>query len=149
LRTNIDLDAFNAEYNKVLNEANQTNNPQLVTDFFKYNAQLGINPDFMEQTIGMFPMYKSGDQLAIHAELLRSALQSLVKTQKGYTRDLQKMENNPSFWLDCKRTDQIIEDTRIKQSQAFAQTFNDNFIFEEILYRDAQGFAIDSNGNQV
>lgn len=27
--------------------------------------------------------------------------------------------------------------------------FEENFIFEEILYRDANGFAIDSNGNQV
>jgi len=57
------------------------------------------------------------------------------------------MEDNPSFWLDCKRTDQIIEDTRLKQSKEFAEAFEENFAFEQILYRDPYGFTIDSNGN--
>lgn len=149
LQSQVDLDAFQEEYNKVVAEANRTGNQRLVSDFFKYNAQFGINPDFIEQTLGQFPQVEDSDQATIHAKLLKRSLQNLVKTQKGYTRDLEKMENSPSFWLDCKHTDQIIEEGRTPQSKEFAEMFEENFIFEEILYRDANGFAIDSNGNQV
>jgi len=47
LNTEIDLDSFNDEYNRVVNEAQSTNNPQLISDFMRYNSELGINPDFI------------------------------------------------------------------------------------------------------
>ena len=149
LHSNIDMDAFNREYDRVVEEANRTGNQRLIFDFFKYNSQLGINPAFVEQTLGQFPQVEDDDQATIHAKLLKTSLQNLVKTQKGYTRDLEKMENQPSFWLDCKHTDQIIEDGKTPQSKEFAEMFEENFTFEEILYRDANGFTIDANGNPV
>lgn len=149
LYSQIDLDSFYAEYEKIKEEADRTGNQTLITDFFKYNSSFGINPDFIEQTIGQFPKTVDYDQESIHAKLIKKSLQNLVKTKNGYSRDLEKMENSPSFWLDCKHTDQIIEENRIKQSQEFAETIRKDFVFEEILYRDANGFAIDSNGNQV
>lgn len=149
LQSNIDMDAFNREYDRVVEEANRTGNQRLIFDFFKYNSQLGINPAFVEQTLGQFPQVEDYDQATIHAKLLKTSLQNLVKTQKGYTRDLEKMENQPSFWLDCKHTDQIIEDGKTPQSKEFAEMFEENFTFEEILYRDANGFTIDANGNPV
>jgi hypothetical protein len=65
----------------------------------------------------------------------RNALQSAVKTKTGYTRDLEKMENRPEFWLDCKHMDQIIEDGKSKGDPDFAKEFEENFGFDEILYR--------------
>lgn len=149
LSSNINYKAFEEEVDRITQEAQDKNNPRLISDFFKYNSQFGINPDFIEQTIGQFPSAEDTDQAVIHAKLIKRSLQNLVKIQNGYTRDLQKMENNPSFWLDCKHIDQIIEDGRTSQSVEFAKTFEENFIHSEILYRDEHGFAIDAFGQQV
>lgn len=149
LESNVDFESFEKEYNKILEEAKNTNNPNLIYDFFKYNSRFGIHPDFIKQTLGAFSYTESLDPISIHSKLLKRALQNLIKTSTGYTRDLQKMENNPSFWLDCKHTDQYIENGKIKQNKDFADMLNQNFEFQEILYRDANGFAIDSNGNKV
>ncbi len=105
LYSQIDLDSFYAEYERIKEEADRTGNQTLITDFFKYNSSFGINPDFIEQTIGQFPKTVDYDQESIHAKLIKKSLQNLVKTKNGYSRDLEKMENSPSFWLDCKHTD--------------------------------------------
>lgn len=149
LYSQVDFKRFERELDKIIKEAQDTNNPQLYHDFIKYNSQYGINPDFIEQTIGSFNQIESSDPASIHAKLLKRSLQNLVKTRNGYTRDLRKMEDCPTFWLDCKHTDQIIEDCRVKQDSEFAEMMEENFSFQSILYRDEFGFAIDSNGNQV
>lgn len=146
----VDIDSYVDELNRLTTEATQNNNWGPVHSFVKYNSQIGINPDFIEQTIGQFAKSNPNDQEVIHAQFLKQALQSMVKTKNGYTRDLQKMENKPEFWLNCKHMDQIIEDGKTPSNDPdFAKALEDNFSFDEILYRDAYGRAIDAQGNPV
>ena len=149
MTTEINLDDYVAGLQKLQAEATATGNYKIVQDFVKYNSSYGIHPEFIEQTIGRFAKLHPTDQDVIHAMYYRSALQSAVKTKTGYTRDLEKMENRPEFWLDCKHMDQIIEDGKSKGDPDFAKEFEENFGFDEILYRDAYGRAIDSAGNPV
>ena len=149
MTTEVDLDAYTDELTRLTTEASQTGDYKPVWDFVKYNSRMGINPDFIEQTIGGFVKSHPTDQLAIHAQYLKQALQSMVKTQRGYTRDLAKMENRPEFWLNCKRMDQLIEDGRSSADPDFAKALDENFSFDQIIYRDAYGKAVDANGNTV
>ena len=149
LEKNIDWDKFNNAYNEIVAKANSTNNRRLIFDFFKYNSQLQIHPDFLKQTLGSLTHVDSTSPEFILSNYLRRSIQSLVKSDKQYTRDLEKMENKPSFWIECKKLDQTIEDTRLTQSKEYAAMFENSFKFVDILYRDANGFAIDSFGNQV
>lgn len=149
LEKDINWGKFIDEHNRVEAEAISTNNITLLLDFFKYNSSLQIHPDFLNQTLGSLTHIDSSDPRSILAHYLRKSIQGLVKSPKGYTRDLSRMENKPSFWASCKELDQLIEDTRVTQSREYADMFSQNFKFEDILYRDANGFAIDAFGNQV
>ena len=149
LQTTVDLDEYTNELTKLEDEARITGNWKLVQDFIKYNSRIGINPDFLNQTIGKFTKSHPQNQDVIHAQYLKQVLQSMVKTAKDYTRDLSLMENKPEFWLRCKKIDQIIEDGKSPSSADFVKELTDNFSFDQILYRDAYGRAIDSTGNPV
>ena len=144
LETNVDVDKFWEEANRILAEKG----PQAYDRFIQYNSKIGINPNLIAQTIGQFGSSDAYAE-AIHAKLLRSSLQRLVQSKQGYTRDLSKQEDNPQFWIDCKTTDQIIEDNRTKRGKDFALMFSNTFSNDLIIYRDEYGNALDLNGNVV
>ena len=145
LEKNINWDKFVKEHDEIKAEGNL----RKLLDFFKYNSELRIHPDFLKQTLGSLTHIDSLNPASILSRYLRRSIRGLVKSPSGYTRDLNKMENKPSFWVECKKLDQIIEDTRVTQSKQYAEMFANNFKFEDILYRDANGFAIDQMGNRV
>jgi len=65
---------FNAELVDVQNEARSTGNPGLVDTFLKYNAKVGINPDYIEQTIGSLRSSKTDTDTSFRGKLLRASL---------------------------------------------------------------------------
>jgi hypothetical protein len=87
-----------------------TGNPRLYNDFVKYNSRIGINPDFIKQTIGDMRSGKTDTDTSFRGKLLRASLQGMVSNPHIFGRELQKMANNPLFWLHCKASDQAIED---------------------------------------
>jgi hypothetical protein len=63
----------------------------------------------------------------VHYRLLLASLQSLVKTEDGFGRDITKMRNNPAFFVTCRQLDQAINDGREKGDPAVAKVFEENF----------------------
>lgn len=142
LESQVDITKFWEESQEIL----KNEGPAAYDRFVRYNSRFGINPNFLAQTLGK---YGSSDAYAaaIHAKLLRSSLQSLVKSKRGYTRDLAVQENNPQFWIECKKTDQIIEDNRRKRDKDFFMMMSENFDHDLIQYTDVYGNAYDEQGN--
>ena len=145
-------DQLNIELNEVYQRSISEHDPRIYYDFIKYNASVGINPDYIEQTVGSFASMTEDTDFSFRGRILRKALQDMVKSQ-NYSRELQKMENNPLFWLQCKASDQAIENARKpKQSgwdHAQVKAFEESFYDREILYTDSNGFYIDENGNAI
>lgn len=145
---------FNAELAEVQNRANSTGNPGLVDTFLKYNAKVGINPDYIEQTIGSLRSSKKDTDTSFRGKLLRASLQGMVNNPMIFGRELQKMINNPLFWLQCKASDQAIEDANTPDNTSgwtkdMVEEYQKSFYQKDILYKDAYGFYSDENGNKV
>lgn len=144
LDTQVDMESFEAEAQKILTEKG----PVAYDKFIKYNSRVGINPNLISQTIkqfGVTDMYAD----AVHARLLRTSLQRLVNSKHGYGRDLGKQAKNPQFWQECRRTDQLIEDCKTKRGRDFAEMMEKTFANDLIEYRDAYGNAYDYFGRVV
>jgi hypothetical protein len=77
----------------------------LYNDFVKYNSHVGINPDFIKQTVGDMRSAKTDTDTSFRGKLLRASLQGMVNNPHIFGRELQKMINNPLFWLQCKTAD--------------------------------------------
>lgn len=149
--TQADIDAvkFWDEYNKIKAECDKTNDYSKLNWFLRFNSTYGINQTFLDQTLGQYEIDRSAEPTAVlKARTIRAALRKIVRSPDGrYTRDLMKMVNSPSFWIDCRNTDETIEQGRTEAEKEFAEEFKDNFITEEILYQDAQGMYMDKDGN--
>lgn len=148
-------DQFNAELTEAYQKSISENNPRIYQDFLRFNASVGINPDFIEQTVGSMKSMRSDTDLSLRGKLMRAALQDQVKMQLSYQRDLGSKKNNPLFWLRCKQSDQAIEDSKDPNNKSGwdkdkVKQFKDNFYDREILYIDPiTRMYIDENGNQV
>ena len=145
-------DQLNIELNEAYQRSIAEHNPRIYHDFIKYNTSTGINPDYIEQTVGSFASMAEDTDFSFRGKILRKALQDMVKSQ-NYSRELQKMENNPLFWLQCKASDQSIESARQPNQSGWdpakVKVFKESFYDREILYVDSRGFYIDENGNAV
>lgn len=149
LSSEVDLEGFQQAEQEIKQKSIQENNPKLYTDFIKYNATFGINPNFIDQTIGMFEKVPENSIPLVKARILKAANESLLKTTKGMTRDFRRMENNIQFWLKCKEIDQIIEDNKVKQSKDFADAYSRNFYNKMLYYQDINGNYFDIFGHQI
>jgi hypothetical protein len=85
----------------------------------------------------------------VQARLIKSSLQNLIKSKNGYTREIGLMENNPQFFLECKRTDQLIADGRAKSSPEFAKEFEQSFYSAMIPYQDEFGNYRTKSGTSI
>jgi hypothetical protein len=126
----------------------------LYNDFVKYNSHVGINPDFIKQTVGDMRSAKTDTDTSFRGKLLRASLQGMVNNPHIFGRELQKMVNNPLFWLQCKTSDQAIEDANDPDNvsgwdKSQVEAFQENFYQKDILYVDEYGYYIDENGNKV
>jgi len=67
------------QFNAALNEAHQRSisegDPNIYKDFLRFNASAGINPDFIEQTVGSLNSGKPDTDLSLRGKLMRSSLQ--------------------------------------------------------------------------
>lgn len=82
----------------------------------------------------------------IYARLIRGMLKSAVKGN-GLEPDLRRMMNNIQFWIDCKNTDQIIEDGGEHNTET--HDFSDYFYMHPIPYRDEQGYYLNEDLEQT
>lgn len=149
----IHQDEFNIELNEIKQQA--TNNPKMVDDFIRYNSVVGINPDFIEQTVGSLKSHKGDTDASFRGKLMRASLQGMVNNPRIFGRELIKMANNPLFWLQCKTSDQAIESANDPQENKGTWTkeqveeFEKNFYYRDILYTDEYGYYIDEYGNKI
>lgn len=147
-------DKFNQELANVRQNAQATNNPRLYNDFVRYNSQVGINPDYISQTIGNMKSFKSDTDLSFRGKILRTVLQDMVKNPRVFGRQLDRMIHNPLFWLHCKSSDQAVEDANDPDNKSGwdrdkVEEFEKSFYQKDILYVDPNGFYIDDSGNSI
>lgn len=146
-----DLDMFLAERQELVNRVNNGEiTPQVLADFDKYNSSFGINQDFITQTIGQFDNVTGEPQTVVEARMRRRCIQDMVKTSfNKLDRDMSGIEHKKQIWAYLKQYDQAIDDGRITQGKDFSDEFDKNFEMKPVLYRDANGYAVDSSGNIV
>lgn len=99
---------FNTELNQAYQDSVQKGDPSIYYDFLRFNASVGINPDYIEQTVGDLKSTREDGDLSLRGKLMKASLQDMVKSQLQYTRNLKEKENDPLFWLKCKSADQAI-----------------------------------------
>lgn len=144
---------FNTELNQAYQDSVQKGDPSIYYDFLRFNASVGINPDYIEQTVGDLKSTREDGDLSLRGKLMKASLQDMVKSQLQYTRNLKEKENDPLFWLRCKSADQAIQDGKEEGAGGWSkdkvEAFQDNFYDRDILYVDDNNFYIDENGNQI
>lgn len=140
---------YQTEYNEVLAEATSTGNQQLLDDFVKYNTRYGINPNFMFQTIGQWAKNAPQSVQEVYAQIMKASLSRLTSKEGTLDKDVERFENNPMFWLQCKQMDEILEQGRVTSDPDFVKMFTDNFYIKQTLYTDSNGNYIDRLGRLV
>lgn len=154
INSTINQDWFNDELAKVKQESISENNPRIYNDFVRYNSKVGINPDYIRQTVGDFKSFSSDTDQSFRGKLMRASLQAMVNNPRMFGRELSKMINHPLFWLQCKMSDQAIEYSRDPNnksgwSKEKVEEYQNSFYQKDILYVDEYGFYVDENGNKI
>jgi hypothetical protein len=73
-------DLFNDEMTRLYQEGMSSGDMSKYNTFMRYNASVGINPDYVKQTVGSFKSDRTETDLSHKALLLRKALQDMVKS---------------------------------------------------------------------
>lgn len=154
VNTTVYQDSFNKELAEAKQRSITENNPRIYSDFVRYNSHVGINPDYISQTVGDFKSLSDETDISFRGKLVRASLLSMVSNPMSFGRELNKMANSPLFWLRCKMADQAIEDARDPDNKSGwskdkVDAYNTSFYQKDILYVDEYGFYIDENGNKV
>lgn len=146
MQSDIDYQGYYDERKRIEQECNQTGDYTPLSLFVKYNSEIGINPDLMKLVFSKKNIITPETHDVVYARLIRGMLKSSVKGV-GLEPDLKRMMNNIQFWIDCKNTDQIIEDGG--ESNTKAKDFLDYFDMTPVLYKDEQGYYLDNDLNQT
>jgi hypothetical protein len=131
-----------SERKKIEEECNKTGDFTPLQLFVKYNATIGINPNLINMIFKDAEDINPESHDVIYARLIRGMLKSAVKGD-GLEPDLRRMMNNIQFWIDCKNTDQIIEDGGEHNTET--HDFSDYFYMHPIPYRDEQGYYLNED----
>lgn len=146
IQSDIDYQGYYDERKRIEQECDNTGDYTPLSLFVKYNSEIGINPNLMELVFSKKNIITPETHDVVYARLIRGMLKSSVKGV-GLEPDLKRMMNNIQFWIDCKNTDQIIEDGG--ESNTKARDFLDYFDMSPVLYKDEQGHYLDNDLNQT
>ena len=146
MQSDIDYQGYYDERKRIEQECDNTGDYTPLSLFVKYNSEIGINPNLMELVFSKKNVITPETHDVVYARLIRGMLKSSVKGV-GLEPDLKRMMNNIQFWIDCKNTDQIIEDGG--ESNTKAKDFLDYFDMSPVLYKDEQGHYLDNDLNQT
>ena len=146
INSDIDYDSYMSERKKIEEECNKTGDFTPLQLFVKYNATIGINPNLINMIFKDAEDINPESHDVIYARLIRGMLKSAVKGD-GLEPDLRRMMNNIQFWIDCKNTDQIIEDGGEHNTET--HDFSDYFYMHPIPYRDEQGYYLNEDLEQT
>lgn len=146
MQSDIDYQGYYDERKRIEQECDKTGDYTPLSLFVKYNSEIGINPNLMELVFSKKNIITPETHDVVYARLIRGMLKSSVKGV-GLEPDLKRMMNNIQFWIDCKNTDQIIEDGG--ESNTKAKDFLDYFDMSPVLYKDEQGHYLDNDLNQT
>ena len=146
ISSDIDYDSYKSERKKIEEECNKTGDFTPLQLFVKYNATIGINPNLINMIFKDAEDINPESHDVIYARLIRGMLKSAVKGD-GLEPDLRRMMNNIQFWIDCKNTDQIIEDGGEHNTET--HDFSDYFYMHSIPYRDEQGYYLNEDLEQT
>lgn len=146
INSDIDYDSYVSERKKIEEECNKTGDFTPLQLFVKYNSTIGINPNLINMIFKDAEDINPESHDVIYARLIRGMLKSAVKGD-GLEPDLRRMMNNIQFWIDCKNTDQIIEDGGEHNTET--HDFSDYFYMHPIPYRDEQGYYLNEDLEQT
>ena len=146
INSDIDYDSYMSERKKIEEECNKTGDFTPLQLFVKYNSTIGINPNLINMIFQDAEDINPESHDVIYARLIRGMLKSAVKGD-GLEPDLRRMMNNIQFWIDCKNTDQIIEDGGEHNTET--HDFSDYFYMHPVPYRDEQGYYLNEDLEQT
>ena len=146
INSDIDYDSYMSERKRIEEECNKTGDFTPLQLFVKYNSTIGINPNLINMIFKDAEDINPESHDVIYARLIRGMLKSAVKGN-GLEPDLRRMMNNIQFWIDCKNTDQIIEDGGEHNTET--HDFSDYFYMHPIPYRDEQGYYLNEDLEQT
>lgn len=146
INSDIDYDSYMSERKRIEEECNKTGDFTPLQLFVKYNSTIGINPNLINMIFKDAEDINPESHDVIYARLIRGMLKSAVKGD-GLEPDLRRMMNNIQFWIDCKNTDQIIEDGGEHNTET--HDFSDYFYTHPIPYRDEQGYYLNEDLEQT
>ena len=143
----IDYTAFNDAEDKAKSLSISRGDPSILTNFYKYNSEVRIDPSFMESIFGVSDNISSAD--IIIKQIHQKCLEGLTKIKDNlYVRNIEPFKNNTQFWItyrqlvqdvaDNKEYDRLVDPTEELEDVAY---------YQDIPYVDSAGQVYDIFGN--
>lgn len=151
----VDYDSFEkelAQYDDAINattpgteENRAAKNAKAI--FLKYNADVAINPKLLEMFFGESKNLDAIEsKQALVARIQRSMLKTVVSGDM-LVPNLKLVANNIRFFIDCKNSDQTIEDCGQRGDMLRDYNFDDYIEMSPVLYTNANGEYLDNDLN--
>ena len=144
--SNINWAMFQAAEAEAQKAAYDAGDPSILANFYKYNSEVRIDPDFLESIFGVSEDISPAD--IIIKKIYQKCLENLTKVKDNiYTRDIEPFKNNTQFWLNYRQIVQDVMDN--KQNDRLVdptEDFNDVAYYYNLPYVDGSGRMFDIFG---
>ena len=145
--SNINWAMFHAAETEAQQAANDAGDPSILANFYKYNSEVRIDPDFLESIFGVSEDISPAD--IIIKKIYQKCLENLTKIKDNvYTRDIEPFKNNTAFWLNYRQIVQDVADGKDSDTLVKPwEEFDDVAYYYNIPYTDSNGNLYDIFGN--
>lgn len=143
----IDYNAFTEAENEAKAASIAQGDPSILSNFYKYNSEVRVDPDFIESIFGVSDNISTAD--VIIKQIYQKCLENLTKVKDYfYTRNIEPFKNNIQFWIDYHQIVQDVADNKeYDRLQDPIVDVNDVADYYDIPYVDANGKMFDIFGN--
>lgn len=143
---NINWAMFQAAESEAQKAAYDAGDPSILANFYKYNSEVRIDPDFLESIFGVSEDISPAD--IIIKKIYQKCLENLTKVKDNiYTRDIEPFKNNIQFWLNYRQIVQDVMDNKENDRlQDPTEDFQDVAYYYNLPYVDGSGRMFDIFG---
>lgn len=147
---NTDYDAYDAEYQSIVDAINRGEKTQ--DDLYRFidaNSEWGINPEFLEYVFG-----NNQSQKDYVTRMFQNSIKKLVKTKNGYRKNFSDVIFNynpdgsvsvPDIWGYSRLAD-IKNNQQANQDGIDVEAFRNNFDVQQAIYTDPSGMCVAKDG---
>lgn len=164
----IDYDLYNSEHEKIRLECEKTGDFTPLIAFERFNQEWKIDPAYIEHAFSMLNK-STVEPRGYQSKYIRQILKRITSNKalpkwnpitgtyeapdamSILYRNLSQYDDNPRFWIECKASDEVLEETthhakNAKEDVAIFQTY---FRFEDQCYVAPNGMGINTSGQYV